>query len=144
MLSLPFQFRWNFLPSLRFHLICPRRLRHALKHVHESKELEVGDICREPCQIPCNPEASKGYSVCCLSADAYDAYNPKRIAEMFTEKENNIYSTRLPCCSLMDLHSSHLHLQLSSPFHKFVNSSTSSISYFVPSASRASLSIALA
>jgi len=73
--------------SLRFHLICSKRLRHALKHVHESKELEVEDICREPCQIPCNPEASKGYSVRCLSPDAY---NPKRVVEMFTEKENNI------------------------------------------------------
>jgi len=71
-----------------------------LKHVHESKELEVEDICREPCQIPCNPEASKGYSVCCLSPDAY---NPKRVVEMFTEKENNIYSTRLPDSSLMYL-----------------------------------------
>ena len=93
-LSLLFQSRWNFLLSLR-----SRRLRHALKHVHESKELEVEDILPNTC----NPEASKGYSVRCFSPDAYVTYDQKRVAEMFTEKENSIYSTWLLDCSLMDL-----------------------------------------
>jgi hypothetical protein len=47
--SSPIPISVEFSSLTAFHLIYFKRLRHALKHVHESKELEVEDICREPC-----------------------------------------------------------------------------------------------